>query len=607
MSTLRSIFSFFKKKLTFFVITLIVLTVSFTGLQVWHFYFADNQKFDRLCTELAGDFFSSDAFTLAFLFEDAPQADVPLPVYDRKTYLQEASHDHLSELRTIDVDRLSEENALFYDILLDYFTRHAKDCDFLYLDQPLSPTGGVQTNLPVLLAEFPITDKNDICLYLDILKAIPEYLNGLGEYEKDRKAAGILMPTDSVNQVISQCDRMCSADGYELFMDGFSNHLDQVSDLSEPEKELFESECDRIITTMIFPAYEKLGDTLLLLREEGVDEKGLFYSGHTDYYEYLMSLKTGSDKSVAEIEKMLEERFRVLASDFNSSLSKISESTDIPQPDIMTGTPEEILNCLKARMRPLFPPLPKEVTCSIHCVPDCLLNYTAPAYYFTPQADNYHNNSIYINEQDITDDLSLFTTLAHEGYPGHMLQSTYFLANEKAKITSSSPALTPTDKCAMRMAMNYIGYVEGWAMYVELLSYDYAASAKDPVNDLSQKYCTLMKLSRELKICLYCMLDIRVHYHGDEAKDLVPYLNNIGIRDDESINAIYSYLINEPATYASYYVGFLELLDCKSLYQKYCGKAGVPYSDRAFHEFYLKCGPCSFSHLRKRIMAFVPD
>jgi uncharacterized protein (DUF885 family) len=297
---------------------------------------------------------------------------------------------------------------------------------------------------------------------------------------------------------------------------------------------------------------------------------------------------------------MLQSRFQVLATEFNQLLTLVA-ATPIDNPDIVSGTPADLLLYLEDSLQESFPALPSQVSSSIHNVPDCLLPYTAPAYYFTPQVDNYWDNSIYINESDITDELSLFTTLAHEGYPGHMLQSTYFLSHEEASVQTTSGGLSVQTRNALRTALNYIGYIEGWAMYVELFSYDYAVGVDGAADEALQNYCKLLRVNRELKICLYCLLDIRIHYYGENAADITPYLVNVGIRDQSSIDAVYAYLVNEPATYASYYVGFLELLECKELYQKYCDKAGIEYTDKNFHEFYLDCGPCSFSYIKQKI------
>lgn len=81
-----------------------------------------------------------------------------------------------------------------------------------------------------------------------------------------------------------------------------------------------------------------------------------------------------------------------------------------------------------------------------------------PAFYMIPPVDVTDSNVIYLNNSQITDNLTLFTTLAHEGYPGHLYQQSAFSA------TKPDP---------LRQTMNFLGYVEGWATYAENMSYEW--------------------------------------------------------------------------------------------------------------------------------------
>ncbi|MFQ8776405.1 MAG: DUF885 family protein [Roseburia sp.] len=93
-----------------------------------------------------------------------------------------------------------------------------------------------------------------------------------------------------------------------------------------------------------------------------------------------------------------------------------------------------------------------------------LSEYLAPAFCITAPIDDYSTNRIYINNANNYTDLYYFTTLAHEGYPGHLYQT----------IQSYDYGLPP-----IRSLFNYPAYTEGWATYVEMLAYYYAGLPKD--------------------------------------------------------------------------------------------------------------------------------
>ena len=87
--------------------------------------------------------------------------------------------------------------------------------------------------------------------------------------------------------------------------------------------------------------------------------------------------------------------------------------------------PASILAYLEEKIAGEFPDPPQADT-QIKYVQESMQEYLSPAFYLIPAIDNPGENVIYINSGHLGDDISLFTTLAHEGYPGHLYQTTYF-------------------------------------------------------------------------------------------------------------------------------------------------------------------------------------
>ena len=52
----------------------------------------------------------------------------------------------------------------------------------------------------------------------------------------------------------------------------------------------------------------------------------------------------------------------------------------------------------------------------------------SPAFYLTPPIDTGSPNLIYLNPDSRLRGIELYTTLAHEGFPGHLYQSQFFLS-----------------------------------------------------------------------------------------------------------------------------------------------------------------------------------
>ena len=60
--------------------------------------------------------------------------------------------------------------------------------------------------------------------------------------------------------------------------------------------------------------------------------------------------------------------------------------------------------------------------------------YLSPAFYLTPPMDTGTPNVIYINPAASYQGLELFTTLAHEGFPGHLYQTVTFQRQKSSNI-----------------------------------------------------------------------------------------------------------------------------------------------------------------------------
>ena len=64
-------------------------------------------------------------------------------------------------------------------------------------------------------------------------------------------------------------------------------------------------------------------------------------------------------------------------------------------------------------------------TVTVKDVVPSLEPYSAPAFYLTTPLGDSDNNVIYINRRNSPQGLELYTTLAHEGFPGHLYQTVY--------------------------------------------------------------------------------------------------------------------------------------------------------------------------------------
>ena len=479
-----------------------------------------------------------------------------------------------SALRKFSIDSLSTENRITYDILCNYFESLKTDIAYYLYDEPLSPVTGVHAQLPVLLAEYQFADVKDVENYLSLLETLPNYFASLSRFEQQKSIAGLFMSDSVADEVIAQCNAFVAMGDENYLLSSFEERVGNIKKLSPEEQKELVLKNEDTISSYVLPAYEALALSLASLKGTGCNTQGICkFSEGKDYYAHLVASEAGSSRSISELKEMIESQ---ILTDLQDSQQVLSDNPNIiEETDSITESPETILQTLESRISNTFPTT-ADVNVEIKYVPSALEQYLSPAFYLIPAIDNFSENTIYINKGHSLTDINLFTTLAHEGYPGHLYQTTFF-AN-----TNPDP---------VRSLLECSGYVEGWATYAEMCSYY--------LSPLSKPHATLLQKNNSIILGLYAMADIGIHYDGWTLQDTANHFSAYGIDDEATIAEIYEYILGDPANYLNYYVGYLEILELK---KEYMNQEGDNFSQKEFHKKLLEIGPAPFEVVWKYML-----
>lgn len=477
-------------------------------------------------------------------------------------------------LKDFSYDDLTDEQQLTYDILNDYIETENTVKDLPLYGELLNPLTGYQSQLPVLLAEYTFRTKEDIENYLTLTASIEEAFHSIIEYEKARSEAGLFMPDYAAEEMIEQCSAFIEDPENNYMIEVFNDKIDAFSGLSDAERNDYKERNRTIITTNVVNAYRSLIDGLTELKGSGVNEGGLcnFKDGKR-YYEYLVKNATGSSKSIKNLQKMTE---RYIDNCINEMVSIATLNPNVLN-DITTYSfdltePNDILEDLISKISIDFPEPPK-VNYTVKYVHESMEESLSPAFYLTPPIDDPSQNVIYINNGSVSDDL--YTTLAHEGYPGHLYQTVY---------TNSSGLPL------IRNLFSFPGYTEGWATYVEYYAFG--------ISGLEKNLAQTLSLNGSASLGLYAYVDMAVNYDGWDRTDVEKFFAGYGIEDKEATDFIYEAMVEDPANYLSYFIGYLEILELKDKAQETLGDKFVL---KDFHDFFLTIGPAPFSIIEKEM------
>lgn len=546
----------------------------------------DAPEFDSFLNNIFRSEIKANTINLHYTLKD-PSAyginDYPVTLnsFSKETFQEAAMalENYQAALSSFSYNNLSSNQQITYDILEDYFSTELSTKQLYLYAEPLNEFSGVHSQLPILLAEYRFDSEKDVKEYLTLLTLLDDYLEDVLNFERQKSDAGLFMSASSAEKIMSQCSDFIEKPESNYLIGTFEERLNTLTDLSAKKQKEYIAANKKAIIDHVIPGYKNLIKGLDSLKNTGTNNQGLcYYPKGKQYYEYLVKFNTGSSRSLNELASLVETQRK---NDLEASVQIIQNNPSVlsnGQPDLALSKPKEIVEYLKKSCEKDFP-TPIKVDYSIKYVDSSLEDVLAPAYYLQPPIDNPSDNLIYINKGRLSNELELFTTLAHEGYPGHLYQ------NIMSTDTSTTPLLSITDYC---------GYSEGWATYVEMYSYSLAGIDDDLAD--------LLQMDRSILLSIYSSLDIGVHYEGWTLKDVKSFLADYSITDENSVTDIYNTVVANPAYYLRYYVGYLEFLNLKN---KAMEDLGDDFDLKEFHKFIVDFGPGPFSVIEEYMQKWI--
>lgn len=550
------------------------------------------KKFDRFLNSCFREYAAENTVTLHFKLSNPSAYGIKTPVsptygdFSSDTLKKNCSRSKelLQKLYTFPTSSLTKKQKLTWQIFQDYLNESIMNEKYILYSSPLG-TNGLQSEIPVTLSEYRLDNEKDIKDYLSLVNQVPELFTQILDFEQERRNAGLISPSFVISDTIDQIDQFLNAsEENNPLIQSFEDRLTEVESLSKDQKASYIANNRLLVTDKVLPAYKSLKTSLQAYTNDSKNtsskERLCEYKNGQDYYKFLLMSNVGTDLSPEDCITILESQLKNTVKDISSLTTKNKDLyTEYLSATPALSAPKEIMNTLKNDSLIDFPEI-KNISCQLKNVPDALSGTSACAFYLVPPIDSTKDNIIYINKSRV-DSNELFSTLAHEGYPGHLYQTNYFLT------TNPSP---------LRTFLHCAGYDEGWGTYAQLYSYNFI-EFKNVDEQTTKQLRQLYRDNDLLSLSLSSLCDLYVNYKNYDENALANYLQTYGI-DKDSAQNLYRYVIENPTTYLSYSIGYYELDQLKQTMSDSLGKA-FKISD--FHEAVLNVGSCNFSILRQEI------
>lgn len=539
-------------------------------------------SFSEFCTTLFREEMKSNTMNLHFTLKDPKAAGIDSYEITLGSLSGDSPHNQARQLKKLSEElkkyshrSLKGKDRLTCRLLSDYISRQQNLAAYPYYDEPLTPSGGVTSQLPVLLAEYTFRNTRDIKDYLGLLSQMDTYFLGILDYEQKKADAGLFMSDEACLKVIEGCEVFTEHPDDNFLIDTFSNRLNAMDGLTDTQKNAYLKQHSKVLSDHVIPAYSQMIKGLTMLLGRGHNNWGLcnFPEGKA-YYEAVVSADTGCDDSVEDLFSQIAKARREDLTFCQNLLEKNPKlASQSPKPDAALKEENAMISRLQKEILTDFP-APPQTDVEICHVDPALSEYLAPAFYITAPIDDISHNRIYINDAKNDTDIYYFTTLAHEGYPGHLYQTICTSSYGAPEVLS---------------LLNYPGYTEGWATYTEMQAFYYAG--------LDQDLASLLQHNQAATLSLYATADIGIHYFGWKKEKIAAFWSEYGVDDTATVKRITDLILEEPGNYLKYYVGYLKFRQMR----EQLALENKSFSVSAFHEAILRTGPSPFSVLEETV------
>lgn len=567
-----------RKKTLFFLLFPLFLALSL--LIAGQFLFPDRFSFDRYTDQYCRQLLSQDTLSLHYALADPAACGMDSDTVTLGSFpsgdageARAAAENQSAVLSSFDPDHLSAEQRLTLAILTWQNTLEKKLLEnYALWDQPSSGLG-IQAQLPILFAEYTFREREDIDTYFLLLADTDRYLKEYLSFLQEKIPKGLAPSTETLDALAEQCREFLGDQSREHFLQkAFASRCRECDFLSDKDRATLLDEHFSLLTDHVFRGYEELiaGFEEMYSQAEPSSRGLATYPGGREYYEAYVQYICGTELSLEDIRLRLYAQF---LTDIEAAKTLDLSSLDGDSPYEQMDASAMLTN-LQGKITSCFPAGPDTVWTVREVEPE-LAEYSSPAFYMVPPVDDLTENTIYVNPRENLSGFSLYTTLAHEGFPGHLYQNTYYY--------SQNPSL-------IRRLLSFGGYTEGWATYTESL-----------ICELDKKQwdgARVYWLDRSLNLCMASLLDIGIHGDGWDREKTCRFLADFGITDRTAAEDLYQYIVENPGNYLRYYLGCLSFLDLRSECRRDLGES---FALTAFHKAVLDCGPCPFSLLRTEV------
>lgn len=508
--------------------------------------------------------------------------------------------------KTLDYDRLDEQTRVSYDLFKYNAEQDIAGYRFRYHNYLVNQMFGWQSTIPAFLINMhQMADLKDAQAYVARLNGIKPMLAQITEGMAKREQMGILPPKFVFAYVIKDGENLLKGAPFEAGADStlyadFKEKLGKLK-LTEAEKKSLLQSAEKALLESVKPGYESLNALAREQEKRATTDDGAWkFPDGKAFYDFALKQTTTTDLSADQIHDIgLKEVARIhdemraimkqvgFKGDLQAFFTFMREDKRFYYPDTKEGKAQylaeatRLIDTMKKNLDRLFIVKPK-ADLDVKAVEAFREQSAGKAFYEQPAADGSRPGRYYANLFNMADmpKYQMEALAYHEGIPGHHMQ------------IAISMELEGIPK--FRKYGDYTAYVEGWALYTELLPKE-VGFYKDPYSDFG-------RLAMELWRACRLVVDTGIHAKKWTRAEAIAYLKkNTPNAEGDIVNGIERYIVF-PSQATAYKIGMLKIVELREQAKR---DLGAQFDIREFHDVVLKSGALPLAVLEQQVQRWV--
>lgn len=455
----------------------------------------------------------------------------------------------------------------------------------------------------VMQVQQPVSNFEEAQDYIARLQHFDFLVAGVVEKYKTDKLNGVQLPKKLYPKTLAYFENFLASPVAEhALVTSFAKKLEQTP-LSQDEQTALIKQAQEALTNVVYPAYQTVKDTLLATQANAPQGDGIWAQPNGDAM-YLHEVRYLGDSSitpddihqlgldeVARISTEMDTILRAQGYDEGSvgeRMVLLAEQSEFLYQDSDEGR-AQLLNDLNGQIAEImaktdmyYGALPTQKV-EVKRIPKVTEAGEAGGYYSQPSLDGERPGIFWINLRDMSavPSFSLKTLTYHEAVPGHHFQIALNMAQQ--------------DIGLLRQNAPFNAYVEGWALYSELVAKEMGMYENDPLGDLG-------RLQAELYRAVRLVVDTGLHRKKWTREQAIEYFHETtGTGMTDVIAEVERYMAL-PGQALGYKLGMLQFVELRQMAER---ELGSEFDLKRFHDLLLLPGARPMSVVRSDVKRWI--